>query len=157
MKNIGGILLILVFVMFSFEVIAKSSQRAKKLENPLKVDFISSTPLVEESSFVDFDRIYVRNSCSKTIWVAIHYFNLDKSWKTISWFRLSPGDKQFLAKTKNRMIYVHAITADGTQIWRGEDSRFLVHGLNKAVGFKSFRVTSDSWGEWTHILTCQSH
>ncbi len=143
-------------MIISIQAMAKSSQRATLLSNAKAISFTSEAPLVEESSFDEFDKLFVRNSCSKTIWVAVHYFGLKGQWKTISWFRFEPGEKHFIARTKNRMFYIHAISSDGNYVWQGDDSQFSVKGLDKPVGFKGYRITSDSWGSWGHVLTCQT-
>jgi len=148
---------LLVFLILSVlnQSWAKTSQTAMNLQTPRSINFTLEPSLIEESSFYDFDRVYIRNSCAKTIWVAVHYFSLKSNWVTKSWFRLGPGEKSYMAQTKNRTFYVHALSADGTSVWSGDDSRFIVKGHDQAVGFKGYRITSDSWGHWTHVLTCR--
>lgn len=72
-----------------------------------------------------FTRVYIKNNCRRTIYVAVHYLagkNEPQSWQTRGWFTVAAGQKKHIADTHNRYIYFYAETRLADKLyWGGED------------------------------------
>lgn len=101
----------------------------------------------------DFDKIYFKNNCYKTIWTALHYVDTDGEWKTEGWWKVQPNEKAYVADTRNRIYYIHAQSEDGQNSWSG-DYNFNIRGDVK--GFKKKEITTDEWGKWTQSFSCNN-
>ena len=72
-----------------------------------------------------YDRIYVKNGCSRPIWVAILYAtrpvpNFQGSmWTAAGWCKLDPGEKNFIASTENSNVYFYAENSAEQLYWSG--------------------------------------
>ena len=72
-----------------------------------------------------YSRVYVKNNCEYSIYVAVRYLtakNEPEHWKTRGWFALAAGQKKHIVDTHNRFIYFYAETRlDNQMRWEGDD------------------------------------
>jgi len=105
----------------------------------------------------DYDRIYFKNNCARTIWTALHYKNLDGQWVTDGWWKLQPGGSAFVAKTRNINLYIYAESDDPAEsrlYWQGSDLHKSVRNSEQVYGFIHKTITTQDWGTWTESFTC---
>ena len=101
-------------------------------------------------------RVHIKNSCHKTIYVAIHYKNLNGNWVTEGWWELPPGERNYVADTDNRIDYIYAESkGPNRSYWAGDDGyRWSVRNSDKMYEYREKKTTRKSWGDWTHTFTC---
>jgi len=105
------------------------------------------------STKASYDRIHVKNACSRPIMVAIHFLDLDDNWRTKGWYRLSPGERAYIDDTRNSVYYIYAESADGELHWIGDDFVGPVQSEG-GYGFAKEKIESRTWGEWTSTFSC---
>lgn len=109
-----------------------------------------ANPVTEKT----FDKIFYLNKCNQTIWTAIRYKDLSGEWVTGGWWKLAPGEKAYVANTRNRIYYIHATSNDGKITWgNNRDYDWQVRGKGPYL-FSESKITSNSWGDWTQSFTC---
>ena len=64
--------------------------------------------------------VYFRNSYGKTVWVTTERYNTGcyGDWENEGWYRLDPGQSEWLFTTTNEYAYFYAEAADGAT-WSG--------------------------------------
>lgn len=65
-------------------------------------------------------RLYLKNSCSKKIYVALTY-HFDGDWLTSGWWNVDPGQTTTSVFTTNQNVYLYAYSDDGVQWDGGKD------------------------------------
>lgn len=101
-------------------------------------------------------RVHFKNSCHKTIYAAIHYRDLDGDWVTEGWWKLSPGEKNYVADTDNTIYYSYAYSkGPNRSYWAGDDGyRWSVRNSEKTYEFREKKITSKYWEDRTENFTC---
>lgn len=105
----------------------------------------------------DYDRIYFRNKCNRQIQTAIHYKALSGTWVTEGWFLLDPGERAYVANTRNTIYYSYAESIDPVSRrlhWSGDDVFDYIRGSSYDYGFKKQEYRLGEWGSWTESFTC---
>jgi hypothetical protein len=103
-----------------------------------------------------YDRIYFKNNCSRKMSSAIRYKSTSGNWQTGGWWTLAPGEKKFVATTKNSIFYVHAQTIDhevNKLRWGGSDWRGRVRNSD-LEGFRKVRSNPSSFVDYTYNFSC---
>lgn len=112
--------------------------------------------------------VSVQNNCNQKIWVAIHAKGYDTSrngssslscdgckkpsdWFTNGWWALNPGQKAFIATTRNRTVYFSAHTSGRRKTWGNSSYRWNVRG--KSEKFFAAKM-SNSFSKWTQSFSC---
>ena len=71
----------------------------------------------------DFPRVFVKNDCQGAIDIVVYYLdgvNGPAAWQSRGWFSVEPGQKKYVADTKNRYIYFYGETrSTSKRIWTG--------------------------------------
>lgn len=101
---------------------------------------------------VNYFRLHYKNKCYKTIWTALHYRDLNNNWVTNGWWKLTNGQEAFVAKTRNRIYYIHAQSEDRSHTWTGNYS-FNVRGQGP-FKFKEKRIGANDWIKFTQNFSC---
>jgi V8-like Glu-specific endopeptidase len=99
----------------------------------------------------DYFKLHLKNKCHRTIWVAIHTSDLDAQWTVKGWWKLAPGEKAYVANTRNINYYFHAESDNGLK-WSG-DKYWYVRGKGP-YGFKHKKIGLTEWGDFTQSFTC---
>jgi uncharacterized membrane protein len=97
------------------------------------------------------------NDCGRRIQTAVHYVDLSGNWATHGWWILDPGQRAFVAKTKNRIFYSYAESIGSTSnriYWRGNDQSYHIRGSSNPYGFRKRDMNMTNWGQWTERFTC---
>mmetsp|Transcript_2867 Transcript_2867/g.4302 ORF Transcript_2867/g.4302 Transcript_2867/m.4302 type:complete len:279 (+) Transcript_2867:98-934(+) len=118
----------------SEEIIELGSERhlcACSISNP-KCCFTHPGGIGQHQILGEF-RVSVRNKCHKTIWVGIHYLwgarmtTGSPMWSTNGWWKLNPGEKKYIADTRNRYVY---FTGQGSGLsWGSSEYQWNVRGV----------------------------
>ena len=83
-----------------------------------------------------YDDIYLKNICTETIRVAIHYKDLEDKWVTHGWWEVDPYESiRTSAYSRGRKIYFYAYSIESGKEWDG-DSREL--SIRKHIVSESF-------------------
>ena len=107
-------------------------------------------PTPTESNF----QIKFNNKCSKSVYVAVHYLDLNDQWTTQGWFDLAPGQTGTVAHTRNTLFQFYAEAKNGGNKWEGTDSYRTVRSDSTKYGFKTVKINMNTYGTWTQGLTC---
>ena len=102
-----------------------------------------------QSTAASYNSIHFKNNCSTTIYTAIVYRDLNDTWVTDGWWELSPGEDNFVAKTKYGIYYIYAQSSDEKTTWSGNDYFTKVHDSSTTYGFIKKEITTTQWGTWT--------
>lgn len=103
---------------------------------------------------INYFRLHYENGCHQTIWTALHYRNLDKQWVTNGWWKLSPGQKAYVANTRNRYYYIYAQNDRGTRRWSGNYS-YRVRGKGP-YNFKEEKIGGTTFRKFTQEFRCDN-
>ena len=102
-----------------------------------------------------YNTLALRNMCRHPVAIAVNFQELSGSWKTLGWYKISPG-KWINPKgviTRNRYLYYFAETTDGSiKEWSGKD-------LKVAFGGRSLDMRKIDLGPrvttYTHTISCK--
>ena len=107
--------------------IAKDKATAEKILDQIQAELAS-----DPADTKNLSRIFIKNHCSNSIDVAIHYLNAEDSvgtWQSDGWFRLAPGENRSAVNTPGRYIYFYAISSStNSSEWSGEYIQSLQGG-----------------------------
>lgn len=110
------------------------------------------------SSGASYDKIELKNKCSRPILAAIRYQTTAGEWTTQGWYSLNPGETQYVAATKNRNFYTYAESKDSNThtrlTWKGTDKWYQVKNSSSSYGFKHQYIPDSSWGVRTYSFSC---
>lgn len=128
----------------TFEIIRTWTSN-KRLPN----DLVS----VNKKPVQTYDKILLENKCHRTIWTALHYVDLNGKWVTQGWWKIAPGEKAYVADTRNSVYYFHAKSDNGQYNWGSRDYAWRVNNEGP-YNFNEGRITTTGWGTWTQQFTC---
>lgn len=107
-------------------------------------------PASADSNF----QIKFHNKCSKPIYLAIHYLDLNDQWTTQGWFELTPGQASTVAYSRNSIFQYYAEAKNANYRWEGTDAYRTVRNDSTKYGFKNVKINMTRYGTWTQGLTC---
>eukprot|EP00438_Fugacium_kawagutii_P022226 Skav227331 [mRNA] locus=scaffold4115:6250:6837:- [translate_table: standard] len=103
--------------------------------------------------------IHVKNSCHKTVQVAIRYEQKGGEWKTRCWWKVSPDVGVYLAHddgdrivTENRLWAYFAEAIEGDEVWPGNTTAYC---STRRLQMRTRRKV-DSYGDLSIDLTCSN-
>jgi len=102
---------------FQKDIDRSSSNPGKKIKKRLSSRII----IQEKESF----RILFKNEYKEDIKLLVHYFDLQKEWKTDGWYIVKPGDTMHIANSRDKTFYYYAKCKNGE--WSG-NSQFEFKG-----------------------------
>lgn len=111
----------------------------------------SVNTVVYEKPKLTYDKLYVRNSCHKTIEVAVSWMDLDKVWTEKGFWTIAPGETIYLGNTRNSNYYIWAQSLDGVFSWTGD---FETSYGKYTLPMIARKITTDTWGSWVQNFTC---
>ena len=140
----------------------------KELRNldKARLDARSRTPRAGR----DYTKVYLKNDSNETISVAMRVIPFEVAdgtstlaefipgspWRTLAWYKLSPGKRIDVVKTNNTILYTYAKSEAGTE-WKGS------HRVNLGkqdrpnyVQFNEKRIGIDVPEEWTFAFTSRN-
>ena len=101
---------------------------------------------------IKYNEIKIHNKCYKPIRVALVVKNRKGQWKTKSWWRLNPYEKNYFGKTYSQFYYYYAQSIDNQIEWGSNDLNRFMHGKNR--GFKEVYTKRNS-RIVTTVLRCR--
>ncbi len=107
-------------------------------------------PTSAESNF----QIKFQNKCSKPIYLAVHYLDLNDQWTTQGWYELAAGQASTVAYSRNSIFQYYAEAKNGNYKWEGTDAYRTVRNDSTKYGFKTTKINMTKYGTWTQGLTC---
>ncbi|MCW5212351.1 DUF1036 domain-containing protein [Desulfobulbus sp. TB] len=171
MKTSKSIVLASIFLLsFVFSLEQASADIWSKAANSIKATGrkIDPGPAIGSAVRTQFNKYYevkVKNKCNKTISVAIHYMPIldgqsgavgakGDGWTTEGYWKLRPGEKKFIATTRNRNIYFHA-TSNSGKIWGNSKHQWKVNRYQKGKDKFFEKSMGSSFKEYTQSFTCK--
>ncbi len=100
----------------------------------------------------NYDRFFFQNNCYLPVRAYLHYLDIDNTWKSDGPWTMAPGDKIYVADTRNRTYYFAALSTDGEKVWKG-DQPITMNDGNVFYMIQN-SITTDEFGDWTQALTC---
>lgn len=101
----------------------------------------------------NYDKIYFENKCHRTIWTAIHYVDLNGKWSVEGWWEIAPGQKAYVANTRNTVYYFHATSDNKKYRWGSQNYMWNVNNQGP-FDFLKGQISSKEWGTWTQQFSC---
>jgi uncharacterized membrane protein len=83
-----------------YHIIKKDKATADEILSQIRVELARN-----DSPQEAFSKVFVKNNCRRTIYVAIRFLagnNEPENWQTRGWFHLSAGQKKHIANTSLR-------------------------------------------------------
>jgi len=100
---------------------------------------------------INYETVAFKNKCYKPIAVFVHYLNLNNSWITNGYYRLTPYQKRSIFYTRNTIFYYYAQSMDGTLVWKGE---YGFRFKDVIIPMRKVEMSINDWGVYTMTLTC---
>lgn len=110
----------------------------------------SENTFIKKKEVLTYDRIFLKNDCYKTLYVALHYVDLNGTWTTGMW-KMPPGQLFYVADTKNTIFYTWARSVDQTYVLSGNN--YISYG-GMTLGMRQNKITSTEWGDWIQTFMC---
>lgn len=100
----------------------------------------------------NYDKFFFKNNCHLPIRVYLFWKDLDDEWLPGGPWTLAPGERAYVADTRNRVYYFAGLSNRAEYVWKGEHEIPMKDGST----FMMIRgeITTDSWGEWTQQFSC---
>lgn len=140
---------------FSYAGTVSHNENATKMNSVSAQSYIHEiiAPLTEEENYVEqnYDQIYIRNKCYKTLQVAVIFNDLEGDWSVRAWMQIAPGERVYAARTQNASFYFYAESMDNQMKWSG-DNYFTIQGGQ--FGFIQKYTNIEGWGTFTQNLLC---
>lgn len=104
----------------------------------------------------EYNRIYVENSCNREIEVALAIPQINgHNRSAYGWWRLTPGEKAYLADDHFRDFWLFARSTDGQLTWQGQPCQWWSEPRgNGNLCYNAIDTGLDQYGDYTHNLTC---
>ncbi|GAB4541261.1 MAG: hypothetical protein Tsb0014_33020 [Pleurocapsa sp.] len=97
-------------------------------------------------------RFHVKNSCDRTVAIALRYLDTNNNWVSNGWWTIKPGKSTYLGKafSNNSIFYFYAETAKSSNKikWAGNENKVL-NGRTLPM-----RKANDTEGDLNLNLTC---
>ena len=98
--------------------------------------------------------IHLANSFKSDIEVAIYFVNGSGNWVAQGWWRLKPGEKKFVARTRNSIFCFYAHTTDRNWVWQGnekagENYRYSVRDSKETYSFRKLEMNPKQFVNFT--------
>lgn len=145
--------LLLIVIALSFSVPSFASEFTFETNAVAKEDLGSFENKSAQAQ--DHDRLLLQNLCHETIRVYLAFVKLDGTWDlSPGYFQVLPGQSSFVARTRNPVYYIAAISESQRYIWKGDVAIRFDDGTT--LGMIEKRIMTSSWGDWTQQFTCSN-
>lgn len=124
-------LLVLIAMTFSFTTFA-SSEFSQLFQNSFEKESTKESLISSEDkgNGMGYNRLFIENRCNQPIGVFLVYLKLNGGWDTSAgYYRLNPGEKKYVADTKNATYYYAAASLTGNAVWKGTHNIRLDDGM----------------------------
>jgi len=130
-------------------IIKKDKATADEILSQIRIELTRRNSPAEP-----FSRVFVKNNCRHSIYVAIRFLNgkdESETWQKRGWFSLATGEKKHIADTHSRYIYFYAETRrQNKMFWGGDDFQWFD---GRRFGF--FKVDSGTESQdFTQSFSC---
>lgn len=141
-------LLVLFAMTLSFSTFA-NSEFSKIFQNSYPKESSKETIVTaeEKGNNLSYNRLLIENRCNQSIGVFLVYTMLNGQWDTSAgYYELAPGQRKYIADTRNSIYYYAAASLYGNTVWKGSHNIRLDDG--SVIGMIEGQVNSREFTDW---------